>query len=288
MEASRSNDLVRIRDLIYQSAGIFLPDNRLPMLLDRCTKRMRALGITSTRDYYGCLTTLGMRQAELASLLNEITVGETCFFRNRSRLDAIRRVVLPRILKAKATSGTTPLRIWSAGCSTGEEPYTLAMVLVEETRGQLKNCQTEVLATDINERSLYLAQEGVYSEYSLRNTEPFFLQKYFRADGSRFAIVPEVKSLVRFSRLNLADDAGMRLMAEMDMILCCNVLIYFDAGSKKQVIERFHRGLLDWGYLFLGHSESLFGLSDRFELVNLPSSTAYVKALDPTVHRGPI
>lgn len=279
------SELVQIRDLVYQTAGIFHADNKLQFLADRCGKRMRALGIVDLHEYYRCLTTLAMHQSELVSLLNEITIGETCFFRNRSQLEAIRNVVLPRILDAKAASGSRRLRIWSAGCSTGEEPYTLAMILIEEALGRLKHWDTEVLATDINERSLAFAQEGIYGDYSLRNTELYFLQRYFRAQGNQYAIGPEAKSLVKFSRLNLFDQLGMTAMGPTDIILCCNVLIYFDANSKKRVIEGFHRNLHDHGYLFLGHAESLFAISDQFQLVNLPSSTAYVKAEKTTQRR---
>lgn len=269
--------LVQIRDLIYKTAGIFQADNKLSLLEERCRRRMQALGVSTFREYYECLTTRPIRQAELVSLLNEITVGETCFFRNRQQLDGIRNIVLPRIMEAKQNLCTRHLRIWSAGCSTGEEPYTLTMILLEEALGRLKDWTFEIIATDINERSLAPAQAGTYGDYSLRNTEPYYRHKYFLADGNKFSLKPEVKDMVDFSRLNLFDDSRMLFMTDMDMILCCNVLIYFDAVSKQRVIHHFYRSLLDHGYLFLGHAESLFGLSEEFQLVHLPLGTAYVK-----------
>lgn len=270
--------LVQIRDLIYQTAGIFHANNKLNLLQERCQRRMQALGVGSLREYFECLTTRPIHQAELVSLLNEITVGETCFFRHRPQLEGIRNVVLPRLVEEKEKLCMRHLRLWSAGCSTGEEPYTLAMIFLEEASGRLRDWTFEIVATDINERSLALAQAGSYGDYSLRNTEPYFRQKYFQPDGNKFSIKPEVKEAVKFRRLNLFDEPRMMFMNGMDIILCCNVLIYFDAVSKARVIQHFYSNLLKHGYLFLGHAESLFGISEEFQLVHLPAATAYVKS----------
>jgi chemotaxis protein methyltransferase CheR len=269
--------LLRIRDLIYETAGIFQSDTKLRLLQQRCERRMQVLGVTSLREYHHCLTALPIRQAELVSLLNEITIGETSFFRNRPQFEALRKVVLPRVKEAKAKLNLPVIRIWSAGCSTGEEPYTLAMALLEEAPGLLKGWSFEVQATDINDRSIATAHAGVYGEYSLRNTEPYFLQKYFTAAGDKFTVTPQLKSVVRFSRLNLFDDTAMSSMKAMDIVFCCNVLIYFDAASKTRVVQQFARTLLSHGYLFLGHAESLYTISDEFQLVHLPSTIAYIK-----------
>src|SRR5579863_2610906 len=140
-------ELIRIRDLIYQVAGIFHPDNKLRLLLDRCGRRMKEVKSQNLRDYFDCLTLRPTRQAELIALLNEITIGETCFFRNQPQLDALRQVILPKIIEAKAKLPFRRLRIWSAGCSTGEEPYTLRILMLEEAR-RLKDWTVEILATD--------------------------------------------------------------------------------------------------------------------------------------------
>jgi hypothetical protein len=132
-------DLIRIRDLIYQVAGIYHPDNKLRLLFDRCGRRMKEVKALTLRDYLDCLTVKPIRQTELIALLNEITIGETCFFRNQPQLDALRTIVIPKILEAKVKLPIRRLRIWSAGCSTGEEPYTLGMLLQEEANGRLKN-----------------------------------------------------------------------------------------------------------------------------------------------------
>jgi chemotaxis protein methyltransferase CheR len=274
----RSDPLIQIRDLIYKTAGIFQADNKLQLLERHCNKRMKALGVPTLRDYYGCLTVTPMQQAETVSLLNEITIGETFFFRNRPQLDAIRKIVLPTILDAKSKIGQAPLRIWSAGCSTGEEPFTLSMMLLDETQDTLKGYGAEIMATDLNERSIAHAKAGCYGDHSTRNLEPHFRNKYFSISGDKLQVKPEVQANVSFSRLNLLDDSRMLFAKSMDLILCCNVLIYFDATSKKRVIEHFYRNLLPHGYLLLGHSESLFGISEDFRLVHMPSATAYVKS----------
>ena len=269
-------DLVRIRDLIYQVAGIFHPDNKLRLLQDRCGRRMKEVNSKNLHDYLECLTVRPMRQGELIALLNEITIGETCFFRNMPQLDALRQIVIPKILEAKEKLPTRRLRIWSAGCSTGEEPYTLSMLLLEETH--LKDWNIEILATDLNERSLAHAKNAVYGTYSTRNLTPHFRQKYFVPVAEQLQVNAAARGCVSFSRLNLSDDARMTFMKSLDLVFCCNVLIYFDVASKRRVIQHFYNNLLPHGYLFLGHSESLYGVHDDFRLIHLPGATAYVKA----------
>jgi chemotaxis protein methyltransferase CheR len=270
-------DLVRIRDLVYQVAGIFHPDNKLRMLRERCRRRMKELNVQTLHEYLECLTLPTIRQAELVALLNEITIGETCFFRNHAQLDALRRVVLPKILQAKSRLPPRHLRIWSAGCSTGEEPYTLRMLLLDEADGLLKDWSIEILASDLNEHSLAHAQQAVYGKHSTRNLTAAHRSKYFLPHGDQLQVGPAARANVSFSRLNLSDDAGMTFMNSMDLIFCCNVLIYFDLASKRRVIQHFFDNLLPHGYLFLGISESLFGVTDDFRLIHLPGATAYVK-----------
>jgi chemotaxis protein methyltransferase CheR len=275
MEGPPEPELMRIRDVIYQAAGIFHPDNKLRLLQDRCGRRMKELRLQNLREYSECLTARPNRQAELVSLLNEITIGETSFFRNQPQLDALRRIVIPNIMQAKSNLPIRRLRIWSAGCSTGEEPYTLRMLMQED--GGLKDWSIEILATDLNERSLAHAQEGVYGAYSTRNLTPVYRNKYFFPQGDKLQVNALARSHISFSRLNLSDDSRMTFMKSMDAIFCCNVLIYFDLASKRKVIQHFYNNLLPHGYLFLGHSESLYGVNGDFRLVHLPGATAYVK-----------
>jgi chemotaxis protein methyltransferase CheR len=271
-------ELVRIRDLIYQVAGIFHPDNKLRLLNDGCSRRMKERDVKTLREYLQCLTVQPSRQAELVALLNEITVGETCFFRNQPQLDALRQIVIPKVLEIKSKLPFRRLRIWSAGCSTGEEPYTLSMLLMEEATARLRDWTTEILATDLNERSLAHAKSALYGTYSTRNLSAHYRQKYFASVGEQLQVQPAARTSITFNRLNLSDDARMTFMNGLDVIFCCNVLIYFDLASKRRVIQHFYNDLLPHGYLFLGHSESLYGVSDDFRLVHLPGATAYVKA----------
>ena len=270
-------DLVSIRDLIYQVAGIFHPDNKLSLLQDRCRRRMTEVKAATLREYFECLTIRPIRQAELTALLNEITIGETCFFRNQAQLDAFRRVVIPKIIEAKADLPIRRLRIWSAGCSTGEEPYTLRMVLLEEAADRLKDWNIEIIATDLNERSLAHAKLAVYGSHSTRNLTPSYKERYFLPYGDQLQVCNWVRANINFVRLNLSDDSRMTFMKSLDAVFCCNVLIYFDLTSKSRVVQHFFANLLPHGYLFLGQSESLFGVNDDFQLVHLPGTTAYVK-----------
>jgi len=275
--ASQNPHLRKIRDLIYQVAGILQPDHKLQFLEDRCRRRMQHLNVSSLNAYYDCLTLSAVRTEEMKELLNEITIGETCFFRNAPQLDALRTVVLPSILKNKSHLAYRHLRLWSAGCSTGEEAYTMAIMLLQEREGALKNVAVEIVATDLNLRSLEAAQAGIYGEYALRNVGPAMRQKYFTPAGDRLAVKPEVKSMVKFSRLNLVDDARMTFMKGMDVIFCCNVMIYFDGVVRKRVVQHFFNNLLPNSYLFVGHAESLYGINNDFHLVHFPGATAYLK-----------
>jgi chemotaxis protein methyltransferase CheR len=275
-DSAADPELTRIRDVIYQAAGIFHPDNKLRLLQDRCTRRVKELGLTTLRDYSDCLTGRS-GQAEMVVLLNEITIGETSFFRNQPQMEALRRIVIPNILRSKAHLPLRQLRIWSAGCSTGEEPYTLRMLTLEESTGQLKDWSIEIIATDLNERSLAHAQEGIYGTYSTRNLNPVYRSRYFTPQGDKLQVNALARTNISFSRLNLSDDSHMAVMKSMDIIFCCNVLIYFDQASKKRAIQHFFNNLLPHGYLFLGHAESLYGVNDEFRLVHLPGATAYVK-----------
>ena len=276
-------DLVGIRELVYRAAGIFHPDNKLKLLQERCGRRMKELQVATLREYFACLRGGPMRQAELMALLNEITIGETCFFRNQPQLNALRRIVIPKIIQARARlstlhSANRELRIWSAGCSTGEEPYTLRMLLHEDEEDRLKDWSVEILATDLNQRSLAHAKEAVYDKYSTRNLTSDYRTKYFLPHGKELEVNSRGRADVNFARLNLSDDARMSFMKGLDAIFCCNVLIYFDLASKRRVIQRFFQNLLPHGYLFLGQAESLYGVSDDFQLVHLPGTTAYKKS----------
>jgi chemotaxis protein methyltransferase CheR len=268
----------QIRDLVYKVSGIYKAEEKLYLLADGCGRRMKQMGARTSRDYWDQLTAQPSRDGELRQLLNEITIGETCLFRSQPQLDALRKVILPEIVGEKNKQITKRLRIWSAGCSTGEESYTLAMNMLEERDRLLQGWTVEILATDLNDRSVETAKAGIYGDYALRNTTDYFKRKYFSIlDERKLQVNAEVKKLITFSRLNLQDDSRMLFMKGMDLVFCCNVLIYFDGASKSKVINHFFSNLNFGGYFFLGTSESLMKLNDQFHLIHFPGTIAYWK-----------
>jgi chemotaxis protein methyltransferase CheR len=277
---------IRIRDLIYQVSGIYQAENKFYLLVSRCTRRMKVVGARTPREYLDFLTFRSNRDVEVRNLLNEITIGETCLFRSLPQIDALRKIVIPSLAAAKRKLGYTKLRFWSAGCSTGEESYMLAMILLEEAQTTLKGWTFEVIATDLNDNSIAKAQAGIYNDYAVRNVSPEFMKKYLVKTGSEYRVADCVRPFVTFSRLNMLDDSKMLFMRGLDVIFCCNVLIYFDGKSKTRTIQHFFNGLLPNGYFFLGHSESLFGISEKFHLVHFPGATAYWKPSESVLKAG--
>ena len=277
--ASTDAAYLKIRELIYKTSGIYHSEDKLYLLISRCGRRMSAVGAKTPIDYVEHLTTRANHEAELRLLLNEITIGETCMFRSPQQLDALRTVILPQIVQTKGAMGYKRLRFWSAGCSTGEEPYTLAMFLLEESEKLLAGWTFDILATDLNDDSLSAAKAGIYGEYALRNTTEALRKKYFQVrDDKKLQVNERLRASIRFDRVNLNDDSKMLFLNGMDVIFCCNVFIYFDLASKRRVIQHFYANLLPHGYLFLGTSESLFHMDDTFRLVHFPGTTAYCKA----------
>jgi chemotaxis protein methyltransferase CheR len=276
---------LKIRDVIYQISGIYQPDEKLYLLASRVARRMCAVKAKSPAEYLEQITLRGNREAELRLLLNEVTIGETYMFRSPPQLEALRNVILPQIVAAKTAMGFRRLRLWNAGCSTGEEPYTLAMFLLEESAKLLTGWTFDILATDLNDHSLAAAKAGIYGEYALRSTSELLRKKYFYPhDEKHLKVSDQLKALVRFERVNLNDDSKMTFLKGIDIIFCCNVLIYFDLASKRKVIQHFYSNLLPGGYLFLGHAESLYQVDDRFRLVHFPGAIGYWK---PTVGGQP-
>ena len=235
---------------------------------------------TDPRQYLELISNAATRVVELRELLNEITIGETCLFRSQPQLTALQNVILPELIATRGKIGLKKLKIWSAGCSTGEEPYTLSMFLIEQTAKLLQGWTFDIQATDLNDRSVETAKAGIYGGYALRNTSDLYKRKYFTpTDGEKLRVNDEVRSRITFSRLNLNDDSKMLFMKGLDLIFCCNVLIYFDIVSKRRVVQHFFSGLQAPGYFFLGHAESLYQVSDQFRLVHLPGTTTYLKGL---------
>jgi len=281
---------LRLRDLVYQACGIYHPQEKLYLLAGACKRRLKSSNTPDVKAYVELLSRTATRDAELRELLNEITIGETCLFRSQPQLNALHNVILPELTDLRAKGGLRRLRIWSAGCSTGEEPYTLAMFMMEESEKLLKGWTFDITATDLNDRSLDIAKAGIYGSYALRNTTEYFKRKYFRPlEADKLVVNDDLKKRITFSRLNLSDDSKMLFMKGMDLVFCCNVLIYFDQASKRKVVQHFFANLLSGGYFFLGHAESLYQVSDQFRLVHLPGTTAYRKAPpEPVAPAAPV
>ena len=269
---------LKIRDVIYQISGIYQPEEKLYLLASRCARRMSAVNAQTPTQYLELLTVRGNRDSELRMLLNEITIGETYMFRSPAQLEALRSVILPQLAQSKSAMGFRKLRLWSAGCSTGEEPYTLAMFLLEESAKLLAGWNFDILATDLNDNSIAAAKAGIYGEYALRNTSEALRKRYFKPyDEKRLQATDQLKSIIRFERVNLSDDSKMTFLKGLDLIFCCNVLIYFDLSSKRKVTQHFYSNLLPGGYLFLGHAESLYQVDEKFRLVHFPGALGYLK-----------
>ena len=269
--------LLKLRDLIYRISGIYHPENKFYLLATRSRRRMKAINSNTFADYIEHLTTRPNRDAEMRSLLNEITIGETYFFRSQAQMDAVSKIILPKLTSLNSKQVVKKLRFWSAGCSTGEEPYTLSILLLEQVAQNLKGWTFEIIATDLNDNSIAKCREGLYAEYAVRNLSPLRRQKYFKQEGALYRVNDEVRAGVKFDRLNLQDQSKMLFMKGFDLIFCCNVLIYFDGVAKKRTVDHFYNGLIPGGHFFLGECETLFGINDQFHLVHFPGATGYSK-----------
>ncbi len=271
-------DFEFFRDFIYNHCGMYFHSSKKYFLESRLSRRLEATNAPSLIAYMGMLKDTRTKSDEMLKLLDEITTNETCFFRNPPQLKALENVFLPEVVATKGKIGFRKLRIWSAGSSSGEEAYTMAMLLLEKRATILKDWIIEIVGTDISETILAQAREGVYSAYSVRNTPDFYKKKYFREEtGGRFILSPDVKKLVSFSHLNLYEDSKMVFMKSFDFIFCANVLIYFDLASKTKVVQHYYNNLQPYGYFFVGQSESLHGVNDKFKTVHFPGGFAYKK-----------
>lgn len=250
-----------LRRVAHRSTGIQIPDEKFNMLYSRLSRRVRKLGLPDFQTYCDLVRS---DANEVLHLVNAITTNLTSFFRENHHFELLARRILPSL--AAASAG--PLRIWSAGCSTGEEPYSIAMTLLESLPA-FRLASGTILATDIDSNVLASAATGVYAADSVRHLDPERLRRWFLrgkgAHGGAVRVKPEVRRLVDFGRLNLMEpwDVG----PPMDLIFCRNVIIYFSKVDKARLVNQFADQLRPGGHLFIGHSESLFRVSDRYELL---------------------
>jgi chemotaxis protein methyltransferase CheR len=267
-----------LRDLVYQRSGLHFREDKKPFLENRVHKRLKVLRLASPAEYVALLGSPAGGPAELLEFLDIAATHETSFFRNQPQLDAFRQIVLPRLLERGRTSGSPTLRIWSAACSSGEEPYTLAMLVLEELGAEAPRWEIRILGTDVAPSVLRKAEIGVYHQYSFRSTPEYFLGKYFDADGpDTYRLKDGPRRAVAFEALNFADDERMGAIGTFQVIFCRNALIYFDREAKRRFVHHFWKALEEGGYLFLGHSESLRGVTDVFNHIHFPCASAYWK-----------
>ncbi|RII27614.1 MAG: chemotaxis protein CheR [Geobacter sp.] len=268
-------DFRLIRDVIYAHCGLFFDHDSKYLLEKRLARRLALHQLGGYKDYYHFLKYNRKKDQELSDIMDVLTTNETYFFREMFQLKAFTDEILPELKKAKEKRGDRSLRIWSAGCSSGEEPYTIAMLLLE--MGACKDWRVEIIGTDICHKVLQQARKAVYGRSSFRTTDEQYIRRFFVEQDASYRVADEVKELVTISHLNLFDQNRMALLGKMDVIFCRNVIIYFDQIAKKRVIESFHKSLDDGGFLLLGHSESLMNISTAFSLRHLQNDMVYQK-----------
>jgi chemotaxis protein methyltransferase CheR len=252
----------KISSFLYDISGIRFSEGKMSLVKSRLLSRLIILGLGSFEEYVNLIERDSSGQ-ELIAMVDILTTNQTSFFREPQHFEFLKKHVLPTI------NGTIPkVRVWCAGCSSGEEPYSLAIILQEE-KPPIERHDIKILATDISVRMLKIAEKGIYSHEQVKNMEPYLLQKYFiklrENEEWKFRIKESVKSLVRIARLSLVEDWPMQ--GPFHFIFCRNVMIYFDHAVREKLVGRLYNLLVAGGYLFIGHSESLTGLAHRFTYV---------------------
>lgn len=270
------DDFDALRQLICQHSGIWLGDSKLTFLQARLADRLRARNISSTQEYYYFLKYDALGPEEMQQLIDTVVINETWFFRETGPIEAWCEAALPNLVRASGSGD--PVRLWSAGCATGEEPYSLAILLLE-AGPEAAAARFEILATDISGRALQIARAAVYDPYSLRHTDPPRRDRHFEqtSDG-RYAVRENVRRLVRFGQANLIDPSLPQRVRAVDLILCRNVIIYLDERGRQAVLSNLYATLKAGGHLVLGHSESLIHTSTPFEIARVGGKIIYRKS----------
>ena len=270
-------DQGRFRELVRQRAGIEIPDARLGDLEKGVQAALEQSGATSPEMLYDLLAEKGPRGiAAFEALIPAVTINETHFFRNRPQMQALEKEILPDLIRTHSDSKR--LRIWSAACSSGEEPYSLAILLDRLLRDK-PGWDVLIHGTDIDQFALQKAAEGMYGNWSFREVPPDVKEEYFeQTDEHRYALSPRIKSMVKFSRLNLVDDRYPTPETQtdrMDLVICRNVLIYFREETIRRIVDRFHESLVEGGWLVVGHAEPSQEIFHRFAVKNFPGTITY-------------
>ncbi|GAB7140247.1 protein-glutamate O-methyltransferase CheR [Deferribacterales bacterium RsTz2092] len=267
------DEFLQLGDIIYKKSAITLLREKKYFMENRLTRRLAELDFNTFKDYIYYIKYDPAGESELNYLVNATTVNETYFFRDRSQIDYWLNVMLPESMR----QGKTEFRIWSAACSTGEEPYSLVMLL--DSMGMYYKARFHIVATDINSNVVDMAKKGEYGEYSLKNVPDEMLEKYFTKNSNNVITLSQrIKDRVVFKTGNLIDPLSCeRTGGNFDVIFCRNVLIYFDNKAKEQVINMFYSHLKTSGCLFLGYAESLSALKHKYHSLNFSSGTVHIK-----------
>jgi len=265
------------RKFIYDKTGIYFQDNKKYLLESRLLKRIVHLKISSYDEYLKLLSNSLSNKSEMRYFYDTITINETFFFRNTGQLDAMVQKIIPEILQNREKTGKQKIRIWSAACSSGEEAYSVAIMLNEFIKPKFPEITFEIVGTDINQTVLDTAVRGIYGDYAIRNMPIQYLKKYFKQIDGMYELNLDIKTMATFKNANLFDNNDMLYMNNFDIIFCANVLIYFDTNSKIKVVNQLYKSLNKGGYLFIGFSETLHGISKAFSVVSFPKTVGYKK-----------
>jgi len=269
----RPEEFRLLRDLINAHAGLHFDDDAIASFDRRLGERLLALDLNGFDEYYKFIRFNTRGPAELEQAIELLTTNETYFFRQEYQLHAFRDEVLPRVAKEQAARRR--LTVWSAGCSTGEEPYTIAIQIHES--GLFAGWDVRVIGSDISKKSVATARRAIYRSSAFRATSEAVRKLYFRDTSDGEQVVDYIRKMCHFGQLNLLDSGKCAIVGRVDVIFCRNVLIYFDMRSRRLVIDNLYERLIPGGYLLLGHSESLLNLSTAFELVHLKTDLVYRK-----------
>jgi chemotaxis protein methyltransferase CheR len=279
----------RLKDYVIEHTGLTYYANRDEDLADRIRRRLSARGVNDCASYLQLLQDSREGNAEFDSLVSELTIGETYFFRHQEMFDALRNIILPDLIRRKRE--LCRLRIWSAGCATGPEAYSIAIMLKREFGHLIDGWEISILGTDINRESLACANEGRYEDWAFRGCPDELRTTCFDRDGDSWIIKPRYRQCVSFQYHNLVKHPIPSLvhnLAAFDLILCRNVMIYFSSQSIRQLAGQFHHCLADGGWFLVGHAEPNVDTFRAFHAVNVPGATLYQKAALTTSGDPPV
>ncbi|MBU0709703.1 MAG: tetratricopeptide repeat protein [Candidatus Omnitrophica bacterium] len=273
------NEFSLFQRFLSEESGLYFDKDRNLSLCLALWERLQRRGYESYQEYYNLLKFHPEGKLEIRELLDLVTIGETYFFRNSPQLEVLMQHVLPEIIEKKTNSGDKSIWVWSAGCSRGAEPYSIAIAIIEALPNY-EDWNISILGTDINRNALLEAREAIYSKRDVSHLSQYYIDKYFNARGTKYILDDIVKKLVRFNDHNLSrGQFSQDGMQNLDIIFCRNVTIYFDLQTTKRVIANFYNCLRQGGYLFLGHAETLWQINDKFETVEFPQTFIYKKVL---------